>query len=64
MSKRINPDTGVIEERDGFLNDLLDIWEPERGPDNEITRVNPGNGEIEEQRDFFDNLLGIWHPKK
>lgn len=63
MAIRINPDTGIVEEQDGFINELFDLWGPVVGDDGEITRVNPETGELEEQSGFLAELFGLWSPK-
>lgn len=59
--RRINPDTGVLEEAD-ILGQMLEIWAPTIGESGEVTRVNPDTGVLEEQ-DRLGQVLNIWSPK-
>ncbi|MCC6366891.1 MAG: hypothetical protein IT165_25495 [Bryobacterales bacterium] len=55
--RRINPETGVYEENNGFIFDNWTSVQNENGNDE---RINPDTGVVEENTGFiFDN----WTPK-
>lgn len=58
--RRINPDTGVIEENNGFF--IFDSWEPVENSEGCEERVNPDTGVIEENHGFF--IFDNWQPKE
>lgn len=60
---RINPDTGVIEEQNGFLDDVTNTWWPKKDDDGNVNRVNKKTGELEKIDGFINDALGIWTPK-
>jgi hypothetical protein len=60
--RRINPDTGVLEEADLFAQ-ALGLWSPVIGESGTVTRVNPDSGTVEEQ-DRLGQMLDIWAPKR
>ena len=57
--RRINPETGVFEQHDGSVWDLLfgEQWESVYSESGAETRVNPDTGEIEEHTPSFLDLL-------
>jgi hypothetical protein len=59
--RRINPDTGVLEEA-GLVDQVLGIWGPVIGDSGEVTRIDPDSGVLEEQ-DRLGQILDIWSPK-
>jgi hypothetical protein len=61
---RINPDSGVVEEQNGFIDKVIDHWEPKEDEDGTRTRVNPESGVIEEQSGFINKVLDLWEPKE
>lgn len=55
--RRINTETGVIEENNGFI---FDNWTSVQNPEGNDERINTETGVIEENTGFiFDN----WTPK-
>ena len=58
MPDRVNPDTGVIEEKQGAI---LSTWEPKENENGKPERINPDTGVIEEKQGA---ILSTWEPKK
>jgi hypothetical protein len=54
--RRVNPETGVVEERDGWF---LGVWQPASNESGAEQRVNPDTGVIEER---YGSVLGVWQP--
>jgi hypothetical protein len=62
MAKRINPDTGVVEEQNDVLG-VFEHWDPAENENGNEERVNPETGVVEEK----NSVLGIfdeWAPKE
>ena len=62
--KRINPETGVIEERHENLILPGDHWEAVKNENAREERVNPETGVIEERHDNLILPGDHWEPKR
>lgn len=56
---RINPDSGIIEHQDGWLDRQLGTWHETKNEDGNSERVNVDTGEVEESGGL-NRWLGIW----
>jgi hypothetical protein len=56
--QRINPETGVIEEKTGIV---YPTWDPKKNENGNPERVNPETGVIEEETGI---VYPTWDPKK
>ena len=63
--RRIQPKTGVIEERSDFAADGEDgVWKPLVNEHGTNERINPDTGVTEERGGVLDELVGNdWLPK-
>ena len=63
--RRINPETGVIEERSEFVDAVSDgEWKPLVDEHGTNERINPDTGVPEERGGVLDELVGNdWLPK-
>jgi hypothetical protein len=63
--RRINPETGVIEERRDFVDSTSDSeWTPLVNEHGTNERINPATGLTEERGALLDDLVGNdWLPK-
>jgi len=63
--RRINPDTGVIEERREPIDPVSDgKWKPLVNEHGTNERINPDTGLTEERGALLDDLVGNdWLPK-
>ena len=63
--RRINPETGVIEERSDFVDSTSDgAWRPLVNEHGTNERINPDTGLTEERGALLDDLVGNgWLPK-
>ena len=63
--RRINPETGVIEERGEFVDAVSDgAWKSLVNEHGTNERINPDTGVIEERGGVLDELVGNdWLPK-
>ena len=63
--RRIDPKTGVIEERSEFVDAVSDgEWKPLVNEHGTNERINPDTGVIEERGGVLDELVGnVWLPK-
>jgi len=65
-TKRINPETGVLEEDKSIFDGLFGRdWQPSKNKEGNAQRINPETGVLEEDKSIFDGLFGRdWQPKK
>ena len=63
--RRINPDTGVIEELVGPIDAVAEAqWKPLVNEHGTNERINPDTGVTEERGALMDDLVGSdWVPK-
>jgi hypothetical protein len=63
--RRINPETGIIEERSDFVEATSDgEWKPVVNEHGTNERINPDTGVTEERGTVLDDLVGnSWLPK-
>jgi len=64
--RRINPDSGVVEERSEPIDPVSDgQWKPLINEHGTNERINPETGVTEERGALLDDLVGSdWLPKK
>lgn len=63
--RRIHPETGVIEERSEFVDEVSEgEWKPLVNEHGTNERINPDTGVAEERGGVLDELVGNdWLPK-
>jgi hypothetical protein len=66
VQRRINPETGRVEERDSVLGGLGgSYWVPTRNENGNQERINPETGRHEERERFLGGLVGsAWVAKE